>query len=122
MRSLTILYVEDYKLLLNYVKEMLEAQGWRVDACRDGASALAKIESQISYDVMLFDDSLTDMSGLELARRARSLAHRRRTPIIMLSVGGFARAAHQAGADVFLKKPEDVDAIIGTINRLMVVR
>ena len=31
MRSLTILYVEDYKLLLLYVKDMLEEQGWQME-------------------------------------------------------------------------------------------
>jgi CheY-like chemotaxis protein len=122
MRSLTILYVEDYKLLLLYVKEMLESQGWRVETCRDGTSALEKIESASRYDLLLLDKSLPDMDGLELVRRARSLTHRRRTPIIMLSASDSARAVLQAGADLFLKKPEDVDAIIETIIRLMGVR
>jgi CheY-like chemotaxis protein len=122
MRSLAILYVEDYKLLLLYVKEMLEAQGWHVETCRDGTSALGKIESASRYDLLLLDKSLPDMDGLELVRRARSLTHRRRTPIIMLSAGDSARAALRAGADLLLKKPEDVDAIIETIIRLVGVR
>lgn len=122
MRSLTILYVEDYKLLLLYVKDMLEAQGWRVETCLDGTSALGKIESASRYDLFLLDRSLPDMDGLELVRRARSLTHRRRTPIIMLSASDSARAALQAGADLFLKKPEDVDAVIETIIRLIGVR
>jgi CheY-like chemotaxis protein len=122
MRSLTILYVEDYKLLLLYVKEMLEAQGWRVETCLDGTSALEKIESANPYDLLLLDKSLPGVDGLELVRRARSLTHRRRTPIIMLSAGDSARAALRAGADLFLKKPEDVDAIVETIIRLTGVR
>jgi CheY-like chemotaxis protein len=122
MRSLTILYVEDYKLLLLYVKEMLELQGWHVEACQDGTSALEKIESTSHYDLLLLDKSLPGMDGLELVRRARSLTHRRRTPIIMLSGSGSARAALNAGVDLFLKKPEDVDAIIGTITRLVGMR
>jgi CheY-like chemotaxis protein len=122
MRSLTILYVEDYKLLLLYVKEMLESQGWRVETCLDGTSALGKIESATHYDLLLLDKSLPGTDGLELVRRARRLTHRRRTPIIMLSASGSARAALQAGADLFLKKPEGVDAIIETIIRLMGAR
>jgi CheY-like chemotaxis protein len=122
MRSLTILYVEDYKLLLLYVKEMLESQGWHVETCQDGTSALEKIESACHYDLILLDKSLPGVDGLELVRRARCLTHRRRTPIIMLSASDSARAALKAGVDIFLKKPEDVDAIIGTIIRLMGVR
>jgi CheY-like chemotaxis protein len=122
MRSLTILYVEDYKLLLLYVKDMLEEQGWQVETCQDGLRALEIIESGSLYDVLILDHSLPGMSGLELVRRARCLTHRRRTPIIMLSANDMGKAARQAGADVFLKKPEEVNAIVKTITRLTGVR
>ena len=122
MRSLTILYVEDYKLLLLYVKDMLEGQGWQVETCQDGMRALEIIESGNHYDVLILDNSLPGMSGLELVRRARCLTHRRRTPIIMLSAHHSARAALSAGADVFLEKPEEVNAIVKTVIRLTGMR
>lgn len=122
MRSLTILYVEDHKLLLSYVKEALAAQGWRVETCQDGTSALEKIEGESAYDVLIFDNSLPDMSGLELVRRSRSLTHRRRTPIIMFSANDSARSALRAGADVFLRKPDDVKTIIQTVKGLVGMR
>jgi CheY-like chemotaxis protein len=122
MRSLAVLYVEDYKLTLLYVQEMLEAQGWRVETCRDGTSALEKIESGSLYDVLLLDSSLPGMNGLELVRRARRLTHRRRTPIIVLLASGSGRSAIQAGADVVLQKPDDVNRIIETITRLVGMR
>jgi CheY-like chemotaxis protein len=122
MRTPSILYVEDHKLLLSYLTETLEAQGWRVDACRDGLQALEKIEGASLYDVFILDNSLPGMSGLELVQRARSLTHRRRTPIIMLSASDAAGAALRAGADVFLKKPYNVETIIETIKGLVGVR
>jgi DNA-binding response OmpR family regulator len=122
MRTLTILYVEDHKLLLFYVKEALEAQGWQVETCQDGLSALEKIEGASLYDVLILDNGLPGMSGLELVRRARSLTHRRRTPIIMLSASNAARAALQAGADVFLKKPANVEIIVKAVTGLVGVR
>jgi CheY-like chemotaxis protein len=122
MKSLTILYVEDYKLILLYVKEMLEAQGWHVETCQDGISALERIESGTFYDVLVLDNSLPGISGLELVRRARSLTHRRRTLIIMLSANDAERAAIQAGANAFLKKPDEVEAIADTITRLIGLR
>jgi CheY-like chemotaxis protein len=118
MRSLTILYVEDHKLLLLHVKNMLEAQGWRVETCQDGLRALEIIEGANLYDALIFDNGLPGMSGLELVRHARRLTHRRRTPIIMLSASDSAKAARRAGADAYLKKPDDLDAIIETVNRL----
>jgi CheY-like chemotaxis protein len=122
MRTLSILYVEDHKLLLSYLKELLEAQGWHVDACQDGLSALEKIEGGSPYDVLILDNGLPGMSGLELVQRARSLTHRRRTPIIMLSAGDIGRAALQAGADLFLKKPDNVETIVRTVKGLVGVR
>ena len=119
MRSLTILYVEDHKLLLSHVREMLARQGWLVETCQDGTSAFERIAGADAYDVLLFDSSLPDMSGLELVRRARSLTHRRRTPIILLSASDSQRAALRAGADVSLRKPDDVNTIIQTIKELV---
>lgn len=118
MGSLTILYAEDYKLLLHYVKEMLEEQGWRVETCADGLSALERIEAGSNYDLLILDNSLPGMSGLELVRRARSLAHRSRTPIIMLSASDARLQASRAGVNAFLKKPEEIDALIKTIREL----
>lgn len=118
MGSLTILYAEDYRLLLHYVKEMLEEQGWRVETCADGLSALERIEGSNNYDLLILDNSLPGMSGLELARRARSLSHRRQTPIIMLSASDAALQASHAGVNAFLKKPDEIDALIKTVRRL----
>jgi twitching motility two-component system response regulator PilG len=118
MGFLTILYVEDYGLLLHYVKGMLEKQGWQVETCADGLSALEKIEGGDKFDLLLLDNSLPGMSGLELVLRARSLTHRRRTPIIMLSASDFALAASRAGVSAFLKKPDEINALIETVRRL----
>jgi CheY-like chemotaxis protein len=119
MGFLTILYAEDYGLLLHYVKELLEEQGWHVETCANGLSALERIEGDNDYDLLVLDNSLPGMSGLELVRRARSLPHRTRTPIIMLSASDVALAANRAGVNVFLKKPDEVDALIEIIRRLL---
>jgi hypothetical protein len=41
------------------------------------------------------------------------------TPIVMFSASDLAREANGVGADVFLKKPDDVKTLVGTINRLL---
>jgi CheY-like chemotaxis protein len=119
MGSPTILYAEDYRLLMHYVKELLEAQGWRVEACADGLAALEKIESDNNYDLLVLDNSLPAVSGLELVRRARSLPHRQFTPIIMLSASDVAQSASRAGVNAFLKKPDEIDALIETVRSLI---
>lgn len=117
--SLTILLVEDNRMVLSVVRETLELEGWRVKCCEDGCAALRMLESGSRYDLLLLDNDLPGVSGLELIRHARQLSHRRHTPIIMLSAGLHQAEARRAGADAFLRKPEDIYAIVETVTQLL---
>lgn len=121
MSLITILYAEDFQPVKMIVKETLELEGWRVEDCDDGLAALARIESYESYDLILLDDDLPGLSGLELTMRTRTLAHRRHTPIVMLSATEHRLAAHNAGVDIFLKKPEGMKLLVETIKHLLLM-
>ena len=84
-----------------------------------GAEARGRISGRGHYDLLLLDNQLPGVSGIELLRHARSLSHRRRTPVIVLSASEVETEAWRAGADAFLKKPDDMGAIAGTIKRLL---
>jgi len=84
-RAVRILHVEDDALVANVVGETLRDEGWRVSTYTDGVAALAEIESDAHYDLMILDNHLPGVGGLELLSRARQLAHRQQVPIIMLS-------------------------------------
>lgn len=114
-----ILHVEDHKVVAEAVKDTLEASGFRVVTCADGAIALTRMASSARYDLLIFDNHLPGINGLELVRYARQIPHRRETPIIMLSASEARAEARQAGVDEFLKKPQDVGAIVDTIKRLL---
>lgn len=117
-----ILLVDDNRLLLLTLKDTLELEGWRIDSCRDGLDALAKIESQEHYDLLVLDNDLPGVAGLELARRARDIKHRKRTPIIIISAEAIEREARRAGADCFLSKPEGINLITEAVKRLLEAR
>jgi DNA-binding response OmpR family regulator len=119
LQQIRILYVEDYDLVLFTVKQLLELEGWRVDICRDGTAALKKLESDEHYDLVVLDAQLPGESGLELVRRARQLAHRRRVPIIMFTGSLRHDEAMAAGADAFLNKPTGLKDLIATCNSLL---
>lgn len=114
-----ILFVEDSKFVSDAVRETLESEGWHVETCADGYVAWLLIRSEARYDLLLFDNELPNVSGLELTRRARELPHRSRTPIIMLSASEGVRDALLAGADTFLRKPQDIGKIVDTVARLL---
>lgn len=121
-RMVRILHVEDDTLVANVVKETLRDEGWRVSTYMDGTAALKEIEGGTNYDLMIIDNRLPGLSGLELVSRARRLPHRQQVPIIMLSATDEWREARRVGASAFLRKPEDVHALTETIARLLARR
>ncbi|HEU4593560.1 MAG TPA: response regulator [Pyrinomonadaceae bacterium] len=117
--ALTILYAEDHRVVAEAVKDTLEAEGWCVAMCFDGAVALTRLAGESRYSLLIFDNHLPNINGLELVRYARRLPHRQRTPIVMLSASEGAAEAREAGADAFLKKPQDVGLLVATVRSLI---
>jgi two-component system chemotaxis response regulator CheY len=116
---LTILYVEDSQLIARMVCDLLDREGWRVEVCTDGLTAFNRLVGTAYYDLLLFDQELPGMGGIELTRYARQLPRYRRTPIIVLSAGEHEDEARAAGVDLFLKKPDEVAKLVGAIRRLI---
>ena len=117
--SLTILYIEDHKLVADAVRDTLEAEGWRVVACVDGAAALSRMASGARYDLLITDNHIPHVNGLELVRYVRRLRHRSELPIVMFSAVACRAEAEQAGVDVFLRKPEDTPRLVPVIKQLL---
>ncbi|HVG28334.1 MAG TPA: response regulator, partial [Pyrinomonadaceae bacterium] len=109
---------EDNRLVSDAVRDLLEAEGWRVELCADGNSALNRLAGGFSYDLLLFDNEVPGATGVELTRYARSLPRYRTTPVIMVSATACGAEARGAGADLFLSKPDDVHALIEAVRRL----
>lgn len=117
-----ILHVEDDELVVSYVRRMLESKGWGVEACMDGEAALRKIEGESQYDLIILDQQLPGVSGLELLRRAHLLPHRRQTPVVMYTCSDLKWEALAAGADAFVGKDHGVNELVKTILRLEIPR
>jgi CheY-like chemotaxis protein len=118
-RTVRLLHVEDEAVIAEAVKMSLEDEGWEVITCSDGAEAKRLISGREHYDLLLLDNQLPGVNGIELLSHARSLPHRRRTPAIVLSASDVETEACRAGADAFLRKPDDMKAIANTVKRLL---
>jgi CheY-like chemotaxis protein len=116
---ISILHVEDNKAVANLVKETLGSEGWKIEICTDGNLALQKLSSHTHYDLILLDNDLPGMNGLELAKQTRGMSHRQQTPIVMLSATVDDATAQTAGAEVGLRKPEDIASLADTVRRLV---
>jgi DNA-binding response OmpR family regulator len=113
-RTVKILHVKD-----EAIKLTLEDEGWEAVTCADGAEARRRISGREYYDLLLLDNQLPGASGIEMLCHARSLSHRRRTSVIVLSASEVETEAWRAGADAFLRKPDDMRAIANTVKRLL---
>lgn len=120
--QLSVLHVEDHELVARTVADTLSSEGMQVDSCSNGSTALKILKGDKRYDVIILDNSLPGISGLELVTRLRSIASRRKTPVIMLSGDNVEREAWRAGVDEFLLKPEAINQLPSTISRLLKAR
>jgi CheY-like chemotaxis protein/tetratricopeptide (TPR) repeat protein len=118
-RAAIVLHVEDDTTVADAVRGMLEAEGCRVETCLDGDEALSRLQRTAPYDLLVLDLELPGVGGLELAHAVRGLAHRRALPIIVFSATDRAREALDAGADLFLRKPQDASTLSTAVKRLL---
>ena len=117
--QISILHVEDDAQVANLVADMFAGENWRIESCANGDSALRKLTGDEHYDVLVIDNDLPGLNGLQLVQSARHITRRRRTPIIMLSASDCEREAWRAGVDDFLKKPEQIAELPTTVARLL---
>ncbi|PYS89294.1 MAG: hypothetical protein DMF64_18155 [Acidobacteria bacterium] len=119
MRTVRVLYIEDNDLVAGAVKELLELEGWSVEIATNGVTAMKQLNGSARFDLLLLDNEMPGVRGVELVRAVRQLEHRRRTPIIMFSASDIKPEAEYAGVDAFLRKPEGLAALAETIERLL---
>ncbi|HYX30768.1 MAG TPA: response regulator [Pyrinomonadaceae bacterium] len=117
-RQISVLHVEDNKQVAHVVKDFLISEGMEVYSCGNGMTALRILTGDTRYDVVIVDNDLPGLSGLELVRRLRKITHRRKTPIVMLSGDEIETEAWRAGVKAFLHKPEGIDQLSSTVKRL----
>jgi two-component system CheB/CheR fusion protein len=118
--GLKVLVVEDNDDASEMLRYLLEREGHQVWTATNGAAAL---EAAVTHrpDVMLSDLGLPGMLGYEVARAFR--ADERLRGIRLVALTGYGRPedkqrCQNAGFDVHLTKPVDVDTLHQTLARL----
>ena len=119
LAEILVVHVEENEAVMRLIQATLRNQDMRVDSCVGAARALKILKTGARYDTLIVDNDLPASTGLELVLRIREIAHRRDLPIIMLSGIDCEKEAWRAGVKAFLRKPEDVNKIASTINRLL---
>ena len=107
-----VLVVEDEDAIAEPLAEGLRREGFEVARARTGGEALAAAEA----DVMLLDQRLPDMDGLDVCRRVRE---RSGVPIIVVTARGEEAdrvVGLELGADDYVVKPFGLRELIARIR------
>ena len=102
-----ILLVEDNRDMRQYLKRLLNDEGYSIETAPDGQAALDKIKKS-PPDLILSDAMLPRLDGIGLLKRLRENPGLDEVPIILLSARAgedFRLEGLQAGADDYLIKP-----------------
>ena len=114
-----ILVVDDEKTLVKGIKFNLENEGYAVDACYDGATAVEMARTG-AYDLLILEVMMPKLNGFQVAQQVR--ANRCNTPILMLTARSDLEdriRGLNAGADYYLTKPFDSRELLACVNALL---
>ena len=113
-----ILVVDDEKLLVKGIKFNLENEGYQVECCYDGESAV-QLARAGGYGLIILDRMMPGLDGLEACQQIREFST---VPIIMLTAKGETYDkinGLEMGADDYITKPFDVKELIARVHAVM---
>jgi signal transduction histidine kinase len=114
----TILVVDDEAPLRKLLREQLEAEGYIVREAKDGWDALTQVRKQ-SPDLIILDVIMPQISGFDVAAILKNDPETLGIPLIILSIAGEEEKGSRLGADKYLSKPIDIEALLKEINLLI---
>jgi DNA-binding response OmpR family regulator len=113
----TILVVEDDEPIRLALREVLEAEGYRVIVAADGAEAIHSLAREIP-SLIITDLHMPNVDGVQLCEHVRSSLRTEQVPVIVLTAEyRFDRVMGRV--DALIRKPFDIDALLATIAQFI---
>lgn len=115
------LVVDDSRTTRLVIGNILRELGMEVVEAGDGAEAQDQLARHPDVDIALVDWNMPRMSGLELVRAVRSRGDYDGVRILMVTTeteAGRVAEALAAGANEYLMKPFDRDALVSKLGLL----
>ncbi len=117
-----ILLVDDHEMARQVLKQVLEQQGYACKEAEHGAAALAWLEQGQNVDLIVSDNQMPVMTGLEFLVQVRANPHFGSIPFILYSgniTDEIQRQAHQAGALAVLNKPYNFSDFLAVVTKAL---
>lgn len=115
-----ILVVDDQRGIRVLLDQALQALGYCVKTVASGPECLSCAFSQNCPKLIILDQSMPVMTGLQVLSRLVENDKTRHIPVIMISAElGMEETALSSGADCFLKKPLDMVDLCHVVEELL---
>jgi len=119
--SKMILAVDDSASIRQMVAFTLKSSGYEVVEAVDGMDGLEKAKSK-TFNLILTDQNMPRMDGLNLIKSLRAMAQYKTTPILMLTTESSDAMKSQgkaAGATGWLVKPFDPQKLVDVVKKVI---
>jgi urea transport system substrate-binding protein len=116
MANHSVLVVDDDPVILATVAEILSHEGYPTLTASNGLEALQEFE-RAHPQLVLLDLSMPVVDGWDFARVLADCRDQLRI-IVMTAAPDGRRCAERLGADGYLPKPFDLEALISEVKRL----
>ena len=120
MRALS---VDDSRFVRDYLRGLLEKLDVECEEAADGCAGLAKLHEADHFDLALVDWNMPVMDGLEMLKqlRAEGFSEMKVMMVTTEAENDFIVRALDAGADEYLMKPFDDEALCEKLAMLGLV-
>src|SRR5437867_543573 len=120
-RAISIVVVDDFAAMRHFLSSLLNQRpGFQViGQAGDGLDAVRTI-AELRPDIVLLDIGLPGISGIEVARRSRSLSPN--STVIILTAQdnpGIVDLAFEAGASAYVLKADAVTELLSAIDAIL---
>lgn len=119
-----ILVVDDNKVNLKVAARLLQSFNANVELLSSGFECIDKIKNNETYDLILMDDMMPNMSGVETLKKLKQLDNYN-IPTIALTanaISGMREKYLSEGFDDYLSKPIDKGELSTVIQKFLVER
>ncbi|RMF28596.1 MAG: response regulator, partial [Chloroflexi bacterium] len=114
----TILVADDEANIRELLRQELTEAGYRVIEAADGPEALEKARRE-RPDLIILDVMMPGVSGFDVTSVLKADEQTQEIPILILSIIEDRERGLRLGADAYLTKPVEVNALLTTIARLL---
>ncbi|MBI5938120.1 MAG: chemotaxis response regulator CheY [Betaproteobacteria bacterium] len=121
-KNLKFLVVDDFSTMRRIVRNLLKELGFtNVDEAEDGAVALQKLKNVGTFQFVVSDWNMPNMTGIELLKAIRADESLKHLPVLMITAEAKKEnivEAAQSGASGYIVKPFTAAVLEEKMNKI----